>query len=144
MPGNAQHQYSYKVKIINPLKKSDMIMVRQLNMFTSKFESPLDVRLNLISECGEHVPNTVDFDVDFYDGSQQAKVLIVNAADLQTMYNKHPSGGSITLWCDAKQLSTSTISSTKKRKCDYETTPTVREEKECEVDFHISGIAGKP
>ena len=80
-------------------------MVQQLNMFTSKFESPLDVRLKLISECDEYVPNTVDFYVGFYDGSQQAKVLIVNAADLQTMYKKDPNGGSIASCCSATCLS---------------------------------------
>ena len=71
--------YSYKVKIINPHKKSEII-VRQLNKFSSKFDTPLDVRLKLISECGEHVPNTADFNVGFYDGGQQAKVWIVTAA----------------------------------------------------------------
>ena len=71
--------YSYKVKIINPHKKSEII-VRQLNKFSSKFDTPLDVRLKLISECGEHVPNTVDFNVGFYDGGQQAKMWIVTAA----------------------------------------------------------------
>ena len=134
-PASPQQQpepvYSYKVKIINPHKKSEII-VWQLNKFSSKFDTPLDVRLKLISECGEHVPNTVDFNVGFYDGGQQAKVWIVTAADLQTMYTKNSSGGNITLWCDGKQLNTP-ASSSKKRKCDSES-PTVREEKESEVE----------
>ena len=98
-----QPVYSYKVKVINPEKKREVI-VRQLNKFTFKFESVLDVRLKIIGECGEHVPNTVDYNVGFYDGSKQAKVWIVNDADLQTMYNKHPNGGNITLWSDGLQV----------------------------------------
>ena len=64
--------YSYKVKIINPNKKSDVI-VRQLNRFSSKFESITDIRRKFVDEFGEHVPNTRDFAVGYFDGSQQAK-----------------------------------------------------------------------
>ena len=128
----SQPVYSYKVKIINPHKKSEVI-VRQLNKFTSKFESVLDIRLKLIDECSEHVPNTVDYNVGFYEGSKQTKVWIVTDADLQTMYRKHPNGGNVTLWSDGKQSNTTSPSSTNKRKRDSET-PTARDEKESEVE----------
>ena len=41
--------YSYKVKIINPLKKSDVV-VRQLHRFNSKFDSLTALRVKLIDE----------------------------------------------------------------------------------------------
>ena len=50
------------------------------------FKSPTDIRMKLIEEFGEQVPNTVDFTVGYFEGSQQVKVWIVTADDLQTMY----------------------------------------------------------
>ena len=94
-----EDKYSYKVKMINPQKKSESI-VRQLNSFTSKFESVKEVRTKLNEEFGEQVPNTLDFSIGYFDGSQQAKVWLYTAEDLKAMYSKHPSGGSISLWCD--------------------------------------------
>ena len=49
--------YSYKVKIINPHKKSEII-VRQLKKFLLSF-IPSGCEAKTISKCGEHVPNTV-------------------------------------------------------------------------------------
>ena len=123
--------YAYKVKIINPTRKSDVIL-RQLNRFTAMFESPTDIRMKLIDEFGEQVPNTVDFTVGYFEGSQQAKIWIVSADDLQTMYQKYPSGGNITLWCDGRQA-TSSNSNSQKRKQDSESS-TYRQEKEGEVE----------
>ena len=77
--------YSYKVKIINPAKKSD-VMVRHMNNFTGKFETVMALRLKLIEAFSDHVPNTVDFSVGYYEGSQQSKVWLVTADDLKKMY----------------------------------------------------------
>ena len=93
--------YLYKVKIINTNKKSDVIM-RQLNRFSSKFESVTDIRRKFVDEFGEHVPNTRDFAVGYFDGSQQAKTWSVTSDDLQTMHKKHSKGGNISLWCDGR------------------------------------------
>ena len=54
--------YSYKVQIINPAKKSD-VMVRHMNNFTGKFDPVMALRLKLIEAFSDHVPNTVDFSV---------------------------------------------------------------------------------
>ena len=101
VPGNhkGEDKYSYKVKMINLQKKSESI-VRQLNGFTSKFGSIKEVRTKLNEEFGKQVPNTLDFSVGYFDGSQQAKVWLYTAEDLKTMYSKHPNGGPISLWCD--------------------------------------------
>ena len=88
-PPSPDFDFSYKVKIINPNKKSDVV-VRQLNRLKSKFKSVRELRMRLIDDFSEHVPNTVDFTID---GSQQAKTWLVSSDDLETMYQKYPKGG---------------------------------------------------
>ena len=55
-----QPSYSYKVKIINPAKKSDVI-VHHLNDCSMKFESVMALCVKLIESFRENVPNTIDF-----------------------------------------------------------------------------------
>ena len=124
---SGRDKYCYKVKIINPSKKSEVI-VRQLNNFTSKFKSVSDIRIKLIDQFGEQVPSTLDFTVGYYDGSQQAKVWLCTTDDLNTMYSKHPDGGSLSLWCDGK-----TDSSKRKREVDSSTTYRHQKEEEAEA-----------
>ena len=71
-----------------------------INNFTGKFETVMVLRLKLIEAFSDHVPNTIDFSVGYYEGSQQSKVWLVIADDLK-MYEsvKH---GHITLWCDQR------------------------------------------
>ena len=58
--------YSYKVKIINPAKKSD-VSVRYLNNYSAKFESVNALRVKLIEAFQEGVPKTIDFNVGYYE-----------------------------------------------------------------------------
>lgn len=90
-------KFSYKVRIINPCRKSEVI-VRQLNSFTGKFDSPNDLRMKLIEEFQAQVPNSMDFAIGYKEGSQQANIWLVTTEDMQTMYKKY-SSGNITLWC---------------------------------------------
>ena len=62
------------------------------------------MRQKIIDECSEHVPSTIDFSIGYFDGSQQAKVLLVTTDDIQTMYKKRSAGGSLTLWCDGRTV----------------------------------------
>lgn len=123
--------FSYKVRIINPAKKSDVI-VRQLNGFSSKFASVNALRLQLIESFSDQVPNTVTFNVGYYDGSQQAKVWLFATDDLQTMYQKYK-GGQISLWCDGRLASENSEERGPKRKKDSESS-TRRQEKEENVE----------
>ena len=129
--------YSYKVKIINLAKKSD-IMVRHMNNFTGKFETVMALRLKLIEAFSDHVPNTVDFSVGYYEGSQQSKVWLVTADDLKKMYESIKRGH-ITLWCDQKTSESEHTG--RKRKRESETT--AREEKEEEVERVYTGLVKK-
>ena len=68
-----QPSYSYEVKIINPTRKSDVI-VHHLTDCSMKFESVTALRVKLIESFRENVPNTIDFNVGYFEGSQQAKI----------------------------------------------------------------------
>ena len=86
--------YSYKIKIINPTKKSDII-VRELHHSTSKFESVTAIKMKLVDEFKDQVPSNIDFNIGYYDGAQHSNVWLVSVDDLKSMYSKHPSGGEI-------------------------------------------------
>ena len=58
--------HTYKMKIINPRKKSDTV-IQQLR-FNSRFESLLALRVKLIEEFQDCVPNTVVFNVSYFEG----------------------------------------------------------------------------
>ena len=93
--------YTYKVKIINPNKKSD-VAVFYLNDFMAAFDSVTSLRVKLIEAFKDRVPSTLDFNVGYYEGSQQAKIWLVTSDDLKTFYRKFPKGGQVMLWCDGR------------------------------------------
>ena len=115
------------MKIINPLKKSEVIC-RHLHGFSSKFDSVTAIRIKLIDELGDQVPEKFDFNVGYYEGKQQAKIWLVSTEDLKMMYSNH-SKGDITLWCDGRD----TKETRGKRKRETEGC-TNRQEREDEVD----------
>ena len=120
--------YNHKMKIINSSKKSDVI-VRYLNNFTTRFDSVNALRLKLVEAFTDQVPNTVDFSVGYYEGSQQSKIWLVTSDDLQKMYET-VKGEQITLWCDQRPTESEEPSRKRKRESDS----TRREDKEEEVD----------
>ena len=67
-----QKQYAYKVKIINPKKKSEMV-VRHLHDVQTRFESIVVLRHKLIQLLGEQVPKTLTFDVGYYEGQYEGQ-----------------------------------------------------------------------
>ena len=90
------------------------------------------MRQKIIDECSEHVPSTIDFSIGYFDGSQQAKVLLVTTDDIQTMYKKRSAGGSLTLWCDGRTVTAGKTSGRKRKHDNAESS--YREEKESDVD----------
>ena len=93
---------------------------------------------NRITTCfGCRGKFTLDFSVGYFEGSQQTKIWLVGTEDLKTMYQKYPSGGSITLWCDARcEESTSEGGCKRKRDNDApKKQSNTIEENECEVDL---------
>ena len=47
------------------------------------------------------MPNTVTFDVGYYEGQRHSKIWLCSNSDLEAMYHKHPTG-EITLWCNGR------------------------------------------
>ena len=115
--------YNYKVRIINPNKKSD-VKVRLLHNFTSKFKSIKAIKEVLLDQLEDLVNSSGVFDVGYTEGSQQ-KIWLANKEDLLSMYKVYPNGGNVTLWCDGK--------SSKKREAETGT-GTRRQDKEEELD----------
>ena len=70
--------YIYKVKVINPSKKSHVVL-RHLNGHTEQFKSVTQIKMKLIEEFGDQVPSQLDFSVGYCDGSQQAKTWLVTS-----------------------------------------------------------------
>ena len=91
--------YSYKVRIINPSKKSDVVS-RYLNNYSSKFASVNAIRLQLIEEFKDQVPDSLSFLIGYFEGSQQAKISLVTDEDLKRLYDIHKTGGQINMWCE--------------------------------------------
>ena len=112
--------YSYKVKIINPNKKSD-VAVFYLNDFSGAFDSVTSLRVKLIETFKERVPSTLDFNVGYYEGSQQAKIWLVTTDDLKTFYRKFPKGGQVILWCDGRPQDTEDARKRKREESNSET-----------------------
>ena len=91
------------------------------------------LRLQLIEAFSDQVPNTVTFNVGYYDGSQQAKIWLFATDDLLTMYQKYTKGGQISLWCDGRLAGEHSEERNLKRKKDSEGS-TRRQEKEEAVE----------
>ena len=109
----AQIEYAYKVRIINPNKKSE-VCVQHLNDCSIQFDTLTALRVKLVEAFKTSIPNTLDFNVGYYEGSQKSKVSLVDTEDLKTMYGSFPKGGTTTLWCDSRVEQ----SDTRKRKKD--------------------------
>ena len=123
-PARVPILYNYKVRIINPAKKSD-VKVRLIHNFTSRFKSIEAIKEILHDQFEDLVNSSGDFDVGYMEGSQQAKIWLAKKEDLLSMYKTYPNGGNVTLWCDGKSL----------KKRDAETaTGTKRQDKEGELD----------
>ena len=125
-------QYAYKVKIINPRKKSETVL-RHLHNVQTRFESVLVLRAKLVEILGEYVPRTLTFDVGYYEGQQHSKIWLCSDTDLDMMYDNNPSG-EITLWCDGNRSSDEESAVQSKRKRDDPSTGSSKRQKKGEVD----------
>ena len=134
-----QNLHSYKVKIINPLKKSDSVL-RHLH-FNSRFDSLLALRVKLIEEFQDGVPSTVTFNVGYFEGQQHSKISMITADDLSTMYSRYPKG-EITLWCDGSSGQEASSEHGKRKREDVSSSMSRRQEKE-EVDAAFKELKEK-
>ena len=106
--------HTYKVKIINPLRKSD-VTVRHLHNISTRFECAVGLRMKLVEEFQELVPDSMSFNVRYFEGQNHAKIWLVAREDFMTMYRKYPKG-KITLWCDGRRDEEEDVSVSRKRR----------------------------
>ena len=125
--------YTYKVRIINPSKKSDVVS-RYLNKHSSRFPSVNAIRLQLIEEFKGQVPDSTSFQVGYFEGSHQAKIWLVTDDDLKRMYEIHNKGGQISLWCEGVS---NDGHSNLKRKRDDSGVSKRQEEEDVEDNFKV-------
>ena len=132
--------YSYRVRIISPTKKSDVI-VRQLHRVTSKFTSVGALKTALSDELQSHVSNKSNFNIGYMEGNR--KIWLVNSDDLKSMYEKYKQGGQIVLWCDGRpEDEASSFALSGKRKRDNERS-TRRQEQEDQVEKAFERLKDK-
>ena len=141
-PQSATSRYSYKVKIINPHRKSDII-VRHLHNVNTKLESVNGLRVHLMDQFQKHVPTTATFDVGYFEGKQMAKVWLVTSDDLLKMYELHPNGGEVLLWCDGVGDVGNKCHTSYKRTEEADATSSKRSRQELEVDSVYKELSEK-
>ena len=57
--------------------------------------------MKLMDEFQHQVPNSVSFNIGYFERRQQTKLWLVTNDDLKSMYSKYPEGD-VTLWCDGR------------------------------------------
>ena len=99
------------------------------------------LRAKIIDQFQDLVPNTLDFNVGYFEGRQQSKMWLVTKEDLDSMYMKHPSGD-LTFWCDGRYCESETVEDGRgKRKRDL--AGSKRQEREEQVDSLFKDLKEK-
>ena len=109
----APKKYKYKVKFINPKKKSDFILLTW-HQVSSRFESVAELKLKLMDDFQEFVSSTPNFQVGFIEGRSTQQWMVARE-DLNTMYAS-AKDDEITLWCDKKVDLLEQVTQSRKRK----------------------------
>ena len=87
------------MKILNSDKRNRKPITRHIYRSMQKVTSITELKAQLIDELKDELPNTLDFDIGFFEGN--TKHWLVTVEDLQNMYSRHKTGGEISLWVDA-------------------------------------------
>ena len=122
------------MKIINPKRKSEAV-IRELRKFTGQFHSITEVKIRIMEEFEDHVPDSTRFAVGYYEG--QTKRWICNDEVLSRLYEVYAKcpDKEILLWCEGRRSDhdSDDDSKAKKKKKSDDGCKTKREEKEDEV-----------
>ena len=54
----------------------------------------------LIEEFKDQVPDSMSFQSEYFEGSQQAKISLVTDENLKRLYDIHKTGEQINMWCE--------------------------------------------
>lgn len=137
------------MKIINPQKRSQF-QIREVHGFKTKLTSVTELRMKLIEEFGELVPDTVNFSMGYFHGKQSGKHWLATTEDLSLMYETIGSQKrEILLWCDGRSeavKSRDTTARGSKRKSsegNENRAPNKRKQIEEEVTDNIAELKSK-
>ncbi|SMN02411.1 hypothetical protein SPONN_1007 [uncultured Candidatus Thioglobus sp.] len=86
--------------------------------------------MKLIEDFQELVPDSMTYNVGYFEGQQHSKIWLASNEDFATMYRKYPKG-EITLWCDGR---TSTDSDVSRKKPSGDKAVSKRQDKESDID----------
>ena len=102
---------------INPHRKSDII-IHYLHNYSTRFESATALRMKLVEEFQDLVPDNLSFSVGYFEGQSYSKILwLMSRENFTTMYVSILKEKS--LWCNGCSDETGdTTVSRKKRKKD--------------------------
>ena len=95
--------------------------------FQGSFNSVTDMKVRIMKEFREQVPQSITFSIGYFEGRQSAKHWIYTEEDLTAMYGRC---GNEIMWCDGQ--TGDEPSSAKRQKTDGFVTK--REEKEQKVE----------
>jgi len=73
-------------------------MVREMRKFQGRFISITDLKVQIIDEFKDQVPQSTAFSVGYFKGRHSTKYWICTEQDLNAMYNH--CHNEIMLWCD--------------------------------------------
>ena len=113
-------KYKYKMTILNNAKRSRKAIIRYLHHSSYRFYSMTDLRVCLLEELGDDLPDTIKFDVGYYE-DRSSKCLLVTGEDLNQMYEKFKKKEEVLLWCDVDcSDGASSLDKSRKRKRETE------------------------
>ena len=93
------------------------VVVKYLHGYHAKFTSVIDIHAKLVQELKDKVPDSLTFNVGYYEGQQHAKMVIVCDDDIKAMYQRYPNGD-ISLWCDGVAPETTPPKSGKRKRAE--------------------------
>ena len=109
------------VRIINPQRKSDY-KVRIWHNIHEKFTSPEAIKEKLRDTFTENVPDSLEFEIGYFEKPGNSKRWIETVDDVEAMYCSNQSDDTYTLWCDGrKEGSCSGELLKRKNTCDSDT-----------------------
>ena len=136
-------QLQYRVKIINPDKRSDFI-VHELHGFDSQFDSITSLKVRLMEQFSEYVPSTIEFQVGYFTGKQSTKHWLMCQADLEQMNETLKTSKGKVMWCEGKSDSPKDSSTgNRKRSSPVEPPTSQRQQIEGEVQDYVTQLKEK-
>ena len=90
-------------------KKKDTI-IRDMRKFKGRFKSIIDLKVRLIDEFEEQVPQSTTFSIGYFAGHTSTKHWVYTEEDLRMMYINCATPD-IMLWCDVRSESNETPNS---------------------------------